>query len=102
MPNPTLDEARCLQNASIQNRSTMECVYHNDTDRMVIVKCVGQDQFYREKVVLPTELFWFEAPESARLEIWQMSLQGQMLQVRADVKEYATHEQPAGETLGAC
>ena len=102
MPNPTLDWAGCLHNANIQDSLTMECVYHNDTNQMVIVKCVGQDQFYREKVVLPTELFWFEAPENARLEIWQMSVQGQMLQVRADVKEYATHEQPAGETLGAC
>ena len=25
-----------------------ECVYRNDTDRMVIVKCVGDDNFYRE------------------------------------------------------
>jgi hypothetical protein len=47
-------------------------------------------------------LFWFEAPENARLEIWRMSLQGQMLQVRADVKEYATQDEPAEETLGAC
>ena len=102
MPNPTLDEAGCLHNANIRDGSTMECVYHNDTNQMVIVKCVGKDQFYREKVVLPTELFWFEAPENARLEIWQMSLQGQMLQVRADVKDYATQEEPAAETLGAC
>ena len=102
MTNPTLVGAKILQDAIIQDGSTMECVYHNDTDRMVIVKCVGQDQFYREKVVLPTELFWFEAPENARLEIWRMSLQGQMLQVRADVKEYATQDEPAEETLGAC
>ena len=67
----------------------IECVYRNDTDRMVIVKCVGDDHFYREKVVLPTEMFWFEAPEQARLEIWKMSVSGQMLHVRADVSEYA-------------
>ena len=80
----------------------MECVYHNVTDQMVIVKCVGQEPVLPRKVVLPTELFWFEAPENARLEIWQMSLQGQMLQERADVKDYATQHKPAGETLGAC
>ena len=61
----------------------IECVYQNDTSRMVIVKCIGADHFYREKVVMPTEVFWFEAPEDARLEIWKMSITGQMLHVRA-------------------
>ncbi|CAE08952.1 conserved hypothetical [Parasynechococcus marenigrum WH 8102] len=81
----------------------IECVYRNDTDRMVIVKCVGDDNFYREKVVLPTEMFWFEAPEQARLEIWKMSVSGQMLHVRADVSEYAMNQNEAAtETLWAC
>ena len=87
----------------IVNGLMIECVYRNDTDRMVIVKCVGSNQFYREKVVLPTELFWFEAPEDARLEIWKMSVQGQMLHVRADVSEYATNDEAAAtESLWAC
>ena len=102
MPNPTLDWARCLHNANIQNGFSMECVYHNETDQMVIVKCVGRDQFYREKVVLPTELFWFEAPEDARLEIWKMSVTGQMLHVRADVTDFAMNEEAATESLWAC
>ena len=67
----------------------IECVYQNDTSRMVIVKCIGVDHFYREKVVMPTEVFWFEAPQDARLEIWKMSMTGQMLHVRADVSDYA-------------
>ena len=68
----------------------VECVYKNDTSRMVIVKCIGADHFYREKVVMPTEVFWFEAPHDARLEIWKMSMAGQMLHVRADAVSY-TH-----------
>ena len=71
----------------------MECVYHNDTDQMVIVKCVGEDHFYREKVVMPSEMFWFEAPRDARLEIWKMSISGQMLHVRADVIDYAVKDE---------
>ena len=35
----------------------IECVYQNDTSRMVIVKCIGADHFYREKVVMPAEVF---------------------------------------------
>ena len=66
----------------------LECLYQNMTDRMVILKCVGANEFYREKVVLPTESFWFKAPSEARLEIWQMSINGEMLHLLADVTDY--------------
>ena len=80
----------------------IECIYQNDTDRMVIVKCIGADHSYREKVVMPTETFWFEAPSDARLEIWKMSISGQMLHVRADVRDYAMKDEvTAAESLWA-
>ena len=79
----------------------IECVYKNDTCRMVIVKCIGADHFYREKVVMPTEVFWFEAPVDARLEIWKMSMTGQMLHVRADVSDYAMNEESVTEPIWA-
>ena len=76
-----------------------ECLYQNNTDKMIVLKCIGDNKFYREKVVMPTESFWFEAPVGARLEIWQMSLQGQMLHLRADVSDYAiTSEEPSQTT----
>ena len=81
----------------------IECIYTNDSDRMVIVKCIGEHHFYREKVVMPTEVFWFEAPADARLEIWKMSMSGQMLHLRADVSEYAmTQEDTRNKSLWAC
>ena len=76
----------------------LECVYRNDTDRMVIVKLIGNQQFYREKVVMPMEVFWFEAPEQARLEIWRMSPQGQMLHVRADITDYVDEDAAAAKS----
>ena len=79
----------------------IESIYKNDTDRMVIVKCIGEDHFYREKVVMPTEMFWFKAPQDARLEIWKMSISGQMLHVRADVTDYVMDDEPAAESLWA-
>ena len=80
----------------------IECIYQNDSDRMVIVKCIGADHFYREKVVMPTETFWFKAPSNARLEIWKMSISGQMLHVRADVRDYAMKDEAtAAESLWA-
>ena len=66
----------------------VECVYQNDTSRMLILKCIGSEQFYLEKVIMPSEIFLFNAPKEARLEIWRMSISGQMLHVRADVSDY--------------
>ena len=68
----------------------VECIYQNDTSRMVIMKCIGSNQFYLEKVIMPSEVFLFNAPKEARLEIWRMSISGQMLHVRADVSQYKT------------
>ena len=79
----------------------IECLYRNESDRMVIVKCVGENNFYREKVVMPTEIFWFEAPRNARLELWKMSVSGQMLHLRADVSEYAIKRESAVESIRA-
>ena len=66
----------------------VECIYQNDTSRMLIMKCIGSNQFYVEKVIMPSEIFLFNAPKEARLEIWRMSISGQMLHIRADVSDY--------------
>ena len=68
----------------------VECIYQNDTSRMLIMKCISSNQFYLEKVIMPSEIFLFNAPKEARLEIWRMSMSGQMLHVRADVSDYKT------------
>ena len=68
----------------------VECIYQNDTSRMLIMKCIGSNRFYLEKVIMPSEIFLFNAPKEARLEIWRMSMSGQMLHVRADVSDYKT------------
>ena len=68
----------------------VECIYQNDTSRMLIMKCIGSNQFYLEKVIMPSEIFLFNAPKEAHLEIWRMSMSGQMLHVRADVSDYKT------------
>ena len=66
----------------------LECLYKNETDHMVILKCVGINQYHLEKVVMPTESFLFEAPAEARIEIWQMSRNGKLLHRRAEASDY--------------
>lgn len=72
-----------------------ECVYRNETPKMVVLKCIGPNNFYLEKVVMPAEWFWFEAPPQARVEIWQMAVNGQLLSVRGDVGDYLAAPQPS-------
>ena len=43
---------------------------------MLIIRCIGENSFYVEKVVLPSEIIAFEAPKDARVEIWGNDLSG--------------------------
>ena len=79
----------------------IECGYRNETNKMVIVKCIGELHFYLEKVVMPKEWFWFEAPKEARLEFWKMSPYGKMLDIRAYVTDYAIDQESMQESAWA-
>ncbi|MEO1003900.1 MAG: DUF1830 domain-containing protein [Cyanobacteria bacterium J06638_7] len=54
----------------------LTCGYRNSTDRMVIVRCVGPDSFFLERVVFPFELLSFACPAETELEIWTHGLGG--------------------------
>ena len=54
----------------------IEFSYKNENSRMLIVRCIGENSFYVEKVVLPSEIIAFEAPKDARVEIWGNDLSG--------------------------
>ena len=80
----------------------LECLYQNPTDHMVILKCVGINQYYLEKVVMPTESFFFSAPGEARIEIWEMSRSGKLLNQRAEAADFEVqHVHAMTTTLAA-
>lgn len=54
----------------------LSCGYRNGTDRMVIVRCLGPEEFFLERVVFPFELLSFLAPPAAVVEIWTHGLGG--------------------------
>jgi len=54
----------------------IEFSYKNENSRMLIIRCIGENSFYVEKVVLPSEIIAFEAPKDARVEIWGNDLSG--------------------------
>lgn len=54
----------------------LTCGYRNSSDRMVIVRCIGPDEFFLERVVFPFELLSFLAPPQSVVQIWTHSLGG--------------------------
>lgn len=54
----------------------LECGYRNSSDRMVIVRCLGPDAFFLERVVFPFELLSFTCPPESEVEILTHSLGG--------------------------
>jgi hypothetical protein len=54
----------------------LTCGYRNASDRMVIVRCIGPDEFFLERVVFPFELLSFDCPPSTDVQIWTHGLGG--------------------------
>jgi hypothetical protein len=54
----------------------IECGYRNASDRMVIVRCCGPDEFFLERVVFPFELLSFVCPSESEVAIWTHGLGG--------------------------
>ncbi len=54
----------------------LDCSYRNGSDRMVILRCVGPQGFFLERVVFPFELLNFTCPQSSEIKIWTHGLGG--------------------------
>ena len=86
--------------------ATLDCGYRNASDRMVILRCCGPEQFYLERVVFPFEMLTFSCPSASRVEIWTHGLGGPELveSLMADdlvlmaPTPAAASDQPYGET----
>ena len=50
--------------------------YKNITNNMVILKCIGPDRYFLERVIFPQEVFSYMAPEGSNLEIWGIESYG--------------------------
>ena len=59
--------------------------YRNVTSSMVILKCIGPDRFFLERVIFPQEVFSLMAPEGSHLEIWGIESYGPNLEQRLRV-----------------
>jgi len=46
------------------------CLFHNTSNRMVILRCIGPEAFFQEKVIFPFEDWLFRCPPQSRVDIW--------------------------------
>ena len=80
----------------------IEFSYKNEHSRMLIVRCIGENSFYVEKVVLPSEIIAFEAPKDARVEIWGSDLSGVHIEHTLTVGDpvYLCYDKEVVEDMG--
>ena len=54
----------------------VEFSYKNEGCRMVVLSCIGPSNFFLERVLFPTDILTFMAPNDSRVEIWGNELYG--------------------------
>ena len=52
------------------------CLYHNASNQMVILRCIGPEAFFQEKVIFTFEEWLFSCPPQSRVDIWSHGLMG--------------------------
>ena len=63
----------------------VEFSYKNESCRMVVLRCIGPSNFFLERVLFPTDILTFSAPNDSRVEIWGNELYGPKLEERIRV-----------------
>ena len=59
--------------------------YKNRANRMVVLRCIGPDNFFLERVLFPSETLNLIVPEDSRVEIWGNESYGPCLEQRLRV-----------------
>lgn len=79
----------------------LSCGYRNTRDRMVILRCVGPEQFFLERVVFPFELLSFACPPHSEVKIWTHGLGGPDLVETISAEELLVEPEPDDGTTSA-
>ncbi|WP_269623163.1 DUF1830 domain-containing protein [Prochlorococcus marinus] len=56
--------------------------YCNEGKSMIVLRCIGPQNFFLERVIFPKEVFLFLAPQESKVEIWGDELYGPKLEQR--------------------
>ena len=64
------------------NNTMIDFNYRNSTCNMLVLRCIGSDNFFLERVLFPAEEIVFSVPYEAKIEIWGNELYGPKLEQR--------------------
>ena len=59
--------------------------YKNPSSKMIILRCIGGQNFFLERVIYPAEIYTFQAPKESKVEIWGLQTLGATLEKRMRV-----------------
>lgn len=62
------------------------CHYRNTSAQLVILRCIGAEAYFLEKVIFPFEDWCFQAPGDADVELWTHGFGGAELLERFDAR----------------
>jgi hypothetical protein len=78
------------------------CLYRNCSAQLVILRCIGAEAYFLEKVIFPFEDWCFQAPGDADVELWTHGLGGAELLERFDARTLVQQvNQPADTAVVA-
>ena len=60
----------------LHTMTTGTCLSGNTSNQMVILRCIGPEAFFQEKVIFPFEEWLFSCPPQSRVDIWSHGLMG--------------------------
>ncbi len=63
----------------------VEFSYKNEGGSLVVLRCIGTSNFFLERVLFPSDIITFMAPNDSRVEIWGNELYGPKLEERIRV-----------------
>ncbi len=61
--------------------------YCNKSNKMVVLRCIGEQNYFVEKVLLPFESIILSAPEDSKVEIWGTNRFGPNLEERIRIRK---------------
>ena len=70
----------------------IEFLYRNRTSNMLVLRCIGSENFFLEKVVLPAEIVVLPLPKDSKVEIWGSDTYGPHLEERFRVTQRPSEE----------
>tara|TARA_B100000700_G_C14409551_1_gene563028 strand:+ start:128 stop:367 length:240 start_codon:yes stop_codon:yes gene_type:complete len=60
--------------------------YKNKSSKLLVIRCIGSNNFFLEKVIFPFEDFFFLAPHGSKIEILGNDIDGMGMHIEERIR----------------